>query len=93
MRRVGFDPNDVFARPLVEGQARITAEALAEDRSREGVLRIVDEAHEFADDAAEEASSAIAETARMVPACAAGCAFCCYGTVFASAPEVPSSAE
>jgi Fe-S-cluster containining protein len=87
-RRVTFDHDDPFTRPLVEGQARITAEALAEDATPAALFTMVDEAHAFGDEAAEEASAALPETARMVPACKAGCAYCCYGTVFASAPEV-----
>lgn len=95
VRRVAFDPNDPFARPLVEGQARITSEMLQESgRSAETILRIVDEAHAFGDEAAAEASASIQGASQRTPACKEGCAYCCYGTsVFASTPEVIRIAE
>jgi Fe-S-cluster containining protein len=95
VRRVAFDHNDAFARPLVEGQARITRDMLAEGGKTPATLaNIVDEAHAFADEAAEEASARVQEAAAWIPACKAGCAHCCYGTpVFASAPEVVRIAE
>lgn len=92
-RKVSFDHTDPGLRPFIEVQAKVTLSIL--DEAREAprpadalVTELVETCHGFAHESAVGVTERLEGGRRLPIACEAGCAFCCHGTVFASAPEI-----
>lgn len=91
--KVVFDHTDPGLRPFIEVEAKIALSILDDGRAsgspaRDLVAAVADTATEDAETGAREMSDQIPGVRRLLPVCQVGCSYCCYGAVFASAPEI-----
>jgi hypothetical protein len=92
-RKVTFDHTDPGLRPFIEVEAKIVLDVFQEARAaktpaRELVRNVADTATSDAEQGAREMSEQVPILRRLTLACTAGCSYCCYGSVFASTPEI-----